>query len=388
MVNPRGRPALRRSMAREHNQPNDKEENTTWKVKENGSISIIAFLTHKKRWCGRRVSVFLSYCRNTKQRSAWRRQLIECTQRSIPTQLCRRKQRCSLVYKIWTRLSIPNQGALRSTRRCHPRTRFLLAQSVWAECPTSSTGGAFMRVSFMGGGGFLISLMHAGGFLRSKILLVGKLFGFKKLETASAADSHFQLGFLVQAPTVALVCALQAARLGILSPPCAQPTSYVYCPASALARTWWFQWLTARWTLWAPEESYAGPPWVDKWQWCILVLRCSTSSKTWTLHTIFKIMIAIRVFEKFLLCICSTSCRSHRDDYGITDVYGVLELDGEEVCALRLLPSDASRGIGPPGVSPQFMSTHCVVVSMRETNVFECPTGLPMHLSQLGSINK
>ena len=92
--------------------------------------------------------------------------------------------------------------------------------------------------------------------------------------------------------------------------------------------------------------------------------------------------------EKFLLCICSTSCRSHRDDYCITDVHGVLELDGEEVCALRLLPSDASRGIGPPGVSPQFMSTHCVVVSMRETNVFECPTGLPMHLSQFGSINK
>ena len=104
-------------------------------------------------------------------------------------------------------------------------------------CPTNFTGGAFMSVSFMGGGGFLISLMQAGGFLRSKILLVGKLFVFKKLETASAADSHFQLGFLVQAPTVALVCALQAARLGILSPPCAQPTSYVYCPASALAQT-------------------------------------------------------------------------------------------------------------------------------------------------------
>ena len=47
-------------------------------------------------------------------------------------------------------------------------------------CSTSSTGGAFMSVSFMGGGGFLISLMHAGGFIRSKILLVGKLFGFKK----------------------------------------------------------------------------------------------------------------------------------------------------------------------------------------------------------------
>ena len=122
-----------------------------------------------------------------------------------------------------------------------------------------------------------------------------KALRIQKLETASAADSHFQLGFLVQAPTVALVCALQAARLGILSPPCAQPTSYVYCPASALAQTWWIQWLTARWTPWAPEESYAGPPWVDKWQWCILVLRCSTSSKTWALPTIFKIMIAIRV---------------------------------------------------------------------------------------------
>ena len=195
----------------------------------------------------------------------------------------------------WNKIEYPKSRGSTFDTEVSPKNAIPSSTEYMGECPTNSTGGAFMSVSFMGGGGFLISLMHAGGFLRSKILLVGKLFVFKNWRRLPQQTAIFNWVFWCRHRLWRWFVLFKLHVWGsCLHLALSQHLMYIAQP-SALAQTWWIQWITPRWTPWALEESYAGPPWVDKWQWRILVLRCSTSSKTWALPTIFKIMIAIRV---------------------------------------------------------------------------------------------